>query len=139
MTSGGYEKGTLGFNLGSGDKKDTLFAVALVVIVAGAIALTVYEGFFRGSDKDFVFECTSCHHEFRVDYEDKEVLASSMGPAGITKPCPKCGAKGLFTTPCPKCANHILQQNGKCPDCGADIQEELNKKVQAAIEAKRKR
>jgi len=138
MTSDGFGKSVLGFQLGSGDKKDTLFAVALVIIVVVAIALTVYQTVFRGSDKDFVFKCRQCGAEFRVDSNDQEVLESPMGPAGVTKPCPKCGGKAFYAVRCPKCRKYKIQTDVTCPSCGVNVSDFVNQKVEEALKKSKK-
>lgn len=136
----GYGKGMVGFQFGTGDKKDNLFAAGLIVIVVAAIGLTVYQYVFRSGSKDFVFECTACHHEFSVSYKDPEVLASAMGPYGVAKPCPKCGQQALCTIPCTKCGKDILKPSDSiCPDCGANTAEVLAEKVRKAKEAAKNR
>lgn len=88
-------------------------------------------------EQAFVFECTVCHMEFLLPREDAEILRNSMGPMGVVKHCPLCQGNALWAIPCVDCrANIIKPADSICPDCGVDIQEALNRKVQAAVAKK---
>ena len=139
MTSSGYGRGILGFQFGSGDKKDTLFAIALVVIVVVAIGLTVWQTVLRPSGNAFVFECTKCGYQFNVPQDDKEVLSNAMGPMGVTKVCPKCDQKAaLWANKCPSCGKNMLTKpDGTCPRCGVNVKQFVDEKVRKAMDARK--
>jgi len=124
---------------------DAVFGGALAVVIAGALALTVYYGFMGGdtkageeADPEFHFECQKCGHI--VDRPREE-----FGP-GVARvlDCPECGAKRscLMMTECPNCHELYVSDRTKyqdrlikgekiediCPHCGTNRVEFLDKK-----------
>ena len=129
--------GLLGLELGFSDRKDAILAGALVLVIIAAVTMAVRG--MSSRNKDLVFECTQCHRQFtqfKVAYDDPEVLASSMGPYGVVKVCPRCDQRtGVWTIRCPACHENILRPDNKiCPKCGANIEEELIRLIDQAKE-----
>jgi hypothetical protein len=82
----------------------------------------------------FVFECARCGMEFMTPRNDEQILQNPMGPFGVSKHCPLCQGSALFAIPCPQCRASIIRPpDDICPDCGVNIVEALNRKVEEAL------
>ena len=114
--------GLVGLELGFADRKEVILAGVMVLVIVAAIAMAA-RTLWGGHDRDFVFECTQCHNQFKVAWDDPEVLSSPMGPYGVMKVCPKCDQKaGRCADPCPACGERIIKpDDGWCPECGVNI------------------
>jgi len=123
------------FQLGSGGKKETLFAVALGVLVVGALAIVLTSVFKKPAPEgQFKFQCAACGHEFGITKADLPKLSEANGIQNATLDCPKCGAQkqSYMMQKCLSCGKHFLRSktNDTCPYCGLSIKEALEKKIQ---------
>ena len=132
-------------SLGGGFTTDQLFAVALGAIIVGALALTIYFGFFgKASPKSTgptLYKCVKCEAEFPIqDIKGGRPISplEVKGPMGLRPlDCPKCNAKASAhqMTQCPKCGAYFIPQSALgprgvavgqpakdiCPKCQTDV------------------
>ena len=97
---------------------DLVFGAALTIVIVGALALTIYYGFFRKSASKIVanavvkFYCTKCEQTFEVPQSELP-----MGPHGPLD-CRSCSAKrtSLRMLSCPACGEGFVPDRIKFPD-----------------------
>ena len=127
-----------------GDKTEYLFAVALALIVVGALAMTLRTTFFppAKSYKPVWVKCEKCGSEFEVDANKHREVREAETPAGKKQDCPKCGAKRsswvMNQCPNPQCGKYfirpsLLTRGAKdvCPYCKADYLKALDEKIRS--------
>jgi hypothetical protein len=118
-----------------GASSGLLVTIALILVIGIAVGMKAHQAVRDSQFRHHIFECTQCHHQFRIDPDDQECLQNDEGPYGITKTCPRCGQHaGLCTIVCPACGRNVLRpRDNICPRCRRDIVKTLDEKTARAL------
>ena len=97
--------------IGGGRGTEISLIIALVVVIGGSLALTIYTSLGKGRtnlDIKPMYFCEVCEKEFEIDYSkqspEERLGMMEMGPGMMKLPdCPLCGATeaGLPMVKCP--------------------------------------
>jgi len=121
----------------------------LVLVIAGAIALTAYllltggEGSYAVHTEGMHFVCSKCGHEFVKEFSELDGRQQNTPVASLRVDCPACGAKGsgIAAVACPNCGAYYVPASHSdpaakaagrardiCPKCKTDRDEWFRKR-----------
>ena len=123
-----------------GRSRNVLAIVGLLVIIAGAVVLSLWQFFSPTPEtrprnfQKLHFRCSECSREFEIPKPEYSAWASANKPAKLGwANCPYCKAKlsGEMMNKCQSCGKYFTstqarragggRSQAKCPHCGVEI------------------